>query len=1361
MKIKKSKVTRIITVLLSTVMFFEQFATTDAMFYSHAEDVLSEDYSIEHRITSTWDGGCSAEIILTNLSDKDTKDWTVTFCTTDEITNLWGGTITECREQKTSYGTENKDEKENGKENVEETDNYYGTPDPDDECTYYCYTIKAVNYNGVIGAGKGITIGYNASGDDHDIWDESAELAFESEKTEEVNGTELQSNEKGVVNEKIEDTTYVFESEDYAVNYTVQSHWDGHCNVKIEIENHSKEKMNNWNLTFFTEDMINNPYNAILVADGNEEGRITLKNAGYNQDIIAGGSVSFGFEVLYGERFDRPEAFYLGDEESVVSRDLYTFTNTITSEWDDGCTGALTIQNLGENVIEDWSLVLRVDGSIISTWGGNLKEIGNGIYEIECPDHSQNILAGDSVTIGYQAVQKPDITLLELREKNSLPNGMGTSVSGNGDNYKSDVGEEQHIFIDTEAFHLEDTGIYLVDDEVEFISGYTNYEYEFEMASIIIEDISCDIIWEGKIQSEDGYITWIVKELGLVQGVNNILFSFTDKDGNEIEDRLVVINTEFANMARTAINLTDSDNDGVYDYYEKFYDTDPELADTDGDTLSDGEELYLLNLDPTLYDTDDDGISDAEEDNDEDGLIVLQEVKYGSSDWCIDSDADGLDDEEEANIYGTDPIEYDTDHDGFSDKEEINLGLNPFSKDSDGDGIVDGNEVLTQTKSFISISKNNAFKSISVEIACKGSIIEQLHIKENHNTIISKTPGMIGIPLDIRADFDFDTAQITFVYDEDMLGETDEDNLCMMWYNEKENNYVLLEDSICDTINNTVTYTTTHFSTYFVVDRGVWREFNTEPIDYTDYSKTVNENYDFVVFIDYTVSEEDLEKEKQIASSIIAQMEDGDRVLFFYVISDNLEMITDRSGAYKWATTKEEALKNMDPNTGLSALELFMRGGYSVSNTYDGRADYCLEAINAADSKGNKKMAYLLYPGKLYDGIFQNNSLYMSSEAAKAKNDGSVFNTVSITYAPSVELDTYVNMLGGKQYVGDENTIMSEIAAELAHRVDFSDGHVNDMDSDGDGLLDVWETKGMRAANGWVVYSDPLDMDGDTDGDGYSDAEEVGKYDQETGDFIVISDPSDPNSTPENEPVYIIGWSYSKDEVKDFEYHYCLKYPDLDLKGDTITEWDQFGEQIWDDFAYNNSFCRAAETKKRELIAAGVDSDQIVFRRIDDNWSGENSLKYIWNNEWKKYGCIKELHMFTHGNAGQPVMYKSPVYIDKIEDFNKLSWHNDARVYFYGCHTAQPTPTVPPRYHLQNFANIQGVVAYGSVYGTSFSSLKETHVKIDPYGVRSKDIYLNSYGIPKMEALAKGDPTVLACLLCGTKYTPMKMFTPQ
>ena len=111
MKIKKSKVTRIITVLLSTVMFFEQFATTDAMFYSHAEDVLSEDYSIEHRITSTWDGGCSAEIILTNLSDKDTKDWTVTFCTTDEITNLWGGTITECREQKTSYGTENKDER--------------------------------------------------------------------------------------------------------------------------------------------------------------------------------------------------------------------------------------------------------------------------------------------------------------------------------------------------------------------------------------------------------------------------------------------------------------------------------------------------------------------------------------------------------------------------------------------------------------------------------------------------------------------------------------------------------------------------------------------------------------------------------------------------------------------------------------------------------------------------------------------------------------------------------------------------------------------------------------------------------------------------------------------------------------------------------------------------------------------------------------------------------------------------------------------------------------------------------------------------------------------------------------------------
>lgn len=59
-------------------------------------------------------------------------------------------------------------------------------------------------------------------------------------------------------------------------------------------------------------------------------------------------------------------------------------------------------------------------------------------------------------------------------------------------------------------------------------------------------------------------------------------------------------------LKRRAVKLQlkrrkDRDGDGVYDYFErKRFSTDPTLADTDGDTLLDGEEIFNLNTDPLV-----------------------------------------------------------------------------------------------------------------------------------------------------------------------------------------------------------------------------------------------------------------------------------------------------------------------------------------------------------------------------------------------------------------------------------------------------------------------------------------------------------------------------------------------------------------------------------------------------------------------------------------------------------------------------------------------------------------------------------------------------------------------------------------
>jgi hypothetical protein len=64
-------------------------------------------------------------------------------------------------------------------------------------------------------------------------------------------------------------------------------------------------------------------------------------------------------------------------------------------------------------------------------------------------------------------------------------------------------------------------------------------------------------------------------------------------------------------------------------------------------------------------------------DMDHDGLDAAQEAQLGTSDHNPDSDGDGLSDYEEVFLYGTSPTNPDTDGDGLSDGMEIALGTDP------------------------------------------------------------------------------------------------------------------------------------------------------------------------------------------------------------------------------------------------------------------------------------------------------------------------------------------------------------------------------------------------------------------------------------------------------------------------------------------------------------------------------------------------------------------------------------------------------------------------------------------------------------------------------------------------------------
>lgn len=112
------------------------------------------------------------------------------------------------------------------------------------------------------------------------------------------------------------------------------------------------------------------------------------------------------------------------------------------------------------------------------------------------------------------------------------------------------------------------------------------------------------------------------------------------------------------------------------------YGLDPTIADTDGDGMADGWEVFndLQPLNPA------DGALDA----DGDGVANSNEYAYGTHPLQSDSDADGLLDGAEI-AGGTDPSLADTDHDGLDDGFELlTLGTDPMDADSNDSNVSDG-----------------------------------------------------------------------------------------------------------------------------------------------------------------------------------------------------------------------------------------------------------------------------------------------------------------------------------------------------------------------------------------------------------------------------------------------------------------------------------------------------------------------------------------------------------------------------------------------------------------------------------------------------------------------------------------------
>ncbi|MDE6568107.1 MAG: thrombospondin type 3 repeat-containing protein, partial [Lachnospiraceae bacterium] len=379
---------------------------------------------------------------------------------------------------------------------------------------------------------------------------------------------------------------------------------------------------------------------------------------------------------------------------------------------------------------------------------------------------------------------------------------------------------------------------------------------------------------------------WSMEKVALVYGINRLVFAVSAGDGYEESKEITVQMDSSVYMENLQVDCDDTDGDGLFNYLEDLFETDKTEKDTDGDGLTDYEELYLFGYNPLETDTDGDEISDYDEDEDEDGISNGEELSKGYLPLDDDSDNDGLTDGEEL-AFGTSPLNPNTHRKDITDYEEFQLEQLQCSYDAETEQYI---------KTFCYEQDEEDYQEPVVPTLAftgdaQGVLSFQMKRVSGSAYLNPSMTGYLGAAFDFSTAGKMEKAELTFSYDEELLGKDlvsqESFRPTIYYYNEETGLLEEVEGQVWK--GNQVTVTLSHFSTYILANKAdleaLWERTQIVDNTLTKGEKPLKET---MIIMDYSDQMERYDRNavhrKEIILDYIDHQWEEDESLALYVL---------------------------------------------------------------------------------------------------------------------------------------------------------------------------------------------------------------------------------------------------------------------------------------------------------------------------------------------------------------------------------------------------------------------------------------------------------------------------------------------